>query len=163
MFSIFTLQGIFNFLIFMQCEAIIAGQFATKVIPLIQAAKNSVDICVFDWRWYFDQPGEACQLFNQAVVQAVRRGVRVRALVNSDSIRQILLGVGVEARRHFSSHLLHLKILIIDDTIVITGSHNYTQSAFGANYELSVILNPVSVNSDFSNFFLTLWQSQQGR
>lgn len=144
----------------MQCEPIIAGQFVSKVKPFIDSAKNSLDICVFDWRWYPNDPGAVCQQFNLSIVAAVKRGVKVRALVNSDSVAQILRSVGVQVKKHISAHLLHLKMILIDDKIVITGSHNYTQSAFQANRELSVILSDGVDTSEFSKFFNNIWQSQ---
>ena len=144
----------------MFCEPVIANEFFKKVVPLLENAKNTIDICVFDWRWYPHDPGNTVQQFNQCLVQAVRRGVKVRALVNSDNIAGQLRAVGVEVKKFISTHLLHCKLMIIDDKIVLTGSHNYTQSAFNANYELSVILDDVGPNSEFSKYFLRLWQSQ---
>ncbi len=55
-------------------ETIIGKEFPQKVIPLIEQAKTSIDIVVFDWRWYPQDPGASVQLFNQAIVRAVRRG-----------------------------------------------------------------------------------------
>jgi phosphatidylserine/phosphatidylglycerophosphate/cardiolipin synthase-like enzyme len=46
--------------------------------------------------------------------------------------------------------------MIIDDEIVVTGSHNYTQNAFQMNMELSVILTQPFDISEFSNFFNSL-------
>jgi phosphatidylserine/phosphatidylglycerophosphate/cardiolipin synthase-like enzyme len=144
----------------MLCEPIIANKFLEKVKPIIDNAKNSIDICVFDWRWYPSDPGASCQIFNQAIVQAIKRGVKVRALVNSDSIANILGGVGVEVKRHCSAKLLHLKMMIADEDIMVTGSHNYTQSAFTANFELSVIFNGIGRNSDYQQFFNRLFLNQ---
>ena len=144
----------------MLCVPIIASQFVEKVIPLVDAAKNSLDTCVFDWRWYPNDPGSPCQRFNQSIVRAVRRGVKVRALVNSQSVAETLRSVGVEVKHHYSAHLLHLKMMIIDQDVVITGSHNYTQSAFSANQELSVVLGGVGQNSEFQQFFDRLFTTQ---
>jgi len=47
--------------------------------------------------------------------------------------------------------------MIVDSQIVITGSHNYTQYAFQANLELSVILDGENVTRDFNIFFNNLW------
>jgi len=141
----------------MLCQPIIANQFVKKVVPLIEQAKKSIDICVFDWRWYPHDPGAPAQIFNQSIVQAIKRGVKVRALVNSENIATSLRAVGAEVKRYVSSHLLHCKIMLIDDIIVVTGSHNYTQSAMTANRELSVILSDGVDMSDFRVYFQTLW------
>ncbi len=140
-------------------ETIIGNQFPKKVIPLIENARKSIDIIVFDWRWYPQDPGAQVQLFNQAIVRAVRRGVKVRAIANNDEIVRILNSVGCEAKRLLTEKLVHAKMMIIDDEIVIVGSHNYTQSAFHMNLELSVILDNLEKISDFKNFFQNLYNT----
>lgn len=141
----------------MEVEAIIASKFLEKVRPLIDEAVQMIDICVFDWRWYPSDPGGTCQQFNRAIVDAIRRGVEVRAIVNSQNVADTLRQVGAQVKKFQSAHLLHAKLMIIDDKIVVTGSHNYTQSAFSANYELSVILRDVVNIGDYSQFFHNLW------
>ncbi len=144
----------------MQCESIIAGEFVKKVTPLIDGVRGTLDMCVFDWRWYPNDVGSPCQVFNQAVVQAVRRGVKVRAIVNNEQVAGQLRAVGVQVRRHLSKHLLHLKMMLLDQSILITGSHNYTQSAFSSNYEMSLILSEGVNLKKAQDFFNSLWQSQ---
>jgi len=140
-------------------ETIIGAEFPKKVIPLIENARKTIDIIVFDWRWYPQDPGAQVQLFNQAIVRAVRRGVKVRAIANNDEIVRILNSVGCEAKRLLTEKLVHAKMMIIDDEIVIIGSHNYTQSAFHMNLELSVILDNLEKISDFKNFFQNLYNT----
>lgn len=140
-------------------EVIIGSQFPKKVIPLIENAQKTIDIIVFDWRWYPQDPGASVQLFNQAIVRSVRRGVRVRAIVNNNEIVNVLNSVGCDAKKILTKRLVHCKIMIIDDSIVVTGSHNYTQSAFHMNLELSVILDNLDKVSDFSNFFENLFKN----
>ena len=140
-------------------EAIIGSDFPKKLIPLIENSKKSIDIIVFDWRWYPQDPGAQCQLFNQAIIQATRRGVKVRAIANNDEIVKVLNQNGCEAKRILTKKLVHSKMMIIDGEIVVTGSHNYTESAFQMNLELSVILNNLENIADFSNFFQNLYNN----
>jgi len=138
-------------------ETISGREFTKKVIPLIEQAKQSIDIVVFDWRWYPSDPGAACQLFNQAIICARRRGVKVRALVNNGDIAAILIPEGCEAKRLVTSKLMHCKLMIIDTNTIITGSHNYSQAAFQMNFELSVIIKNEPISPDFNSFFNNLW------
>jgi len=140
-------------------ETIIGKEFPQKVIPLIENAKKTIDIIVFDWRWYPQDPGSQVQLFNQAIVRAARRGVKVRVIANNDEIVRVLKQIGCEARRILTKKLVHCKIMIIDNETVIIGSHNYTQSAFQMNLELSVILDNLENAADFSNFFQNLFNN----
>jgi phosphatidylserine/phosphatidylglycerophosphate/cardiolipin synthase-like enzyme len=139
-------------------QAIIGSQYPEIVIQRINEAKTEIDIIVFDWRWYANDPGSPVQLFNQSLVRAVRRGVRVRAIVNNESIAQTLKALGIEAKKLQTNNLVHAKIIIIDKKEAIIGSHNFTSPAFEKNYELSALIDDQNVVSDYSLYFNNLWQ-----
>jgi len=138
-------------------DIIIGKQFPNKVIPLIENAKKSIKTVVYDWRWYPNDPGNAVQLFNQAIARAVKKGVKTQAIVNNDSILVSLKEIGVEVKKLQITGLVHAKLMIIDDNIVILGSHNYTHNAFMVNQEISVVLQDCMNINEFNNFFYTLW------
>ena len=138
-------------------EVISGREYPAKVIPLIEKAVSSIDIVVFDWRWYPQDPGAACQLFNQAILRAARRKVKIRVIANNDQIIDILKKEGCEAKRLKTTKLVHCKLMIIDNQTVITGSHNFTQSAFQMNLELSVVIGAGVPKDSFLTFFNNLW------
>lgn len=138
-------------------DTIIGRQFPEKVIPLINNAKNSIDIVVFDWRWYPFDPAASVQLFNQAIVRAVRRGVRVRGVVNSVEILNILNKQGCQIKKLVTTNLVHAKFMVLDNEIAVIGSHNYTQSAFQMNLEVSVILQGREEIQTIIDFFNNIY------
>jgi len=138
-------------------EPIIGNEFPEKVIPLIDEAKQTIRIIVFDWRWYPNDPANPVQLFNQALVRAVRRGVDVKAITNVDEILKILNSQKVKAKKWFSKTIVHAKMMIIDDEILIIGSHNYTEYAFTMNQEVSVIIRGAEHLGRFIKFFNNLY------
>jgi phosphatidylserine/phosphatidylglycerophosphate/cardiolipin synthase-like enzyme len=141
----------------MQNEIIVGKNFPLKVIPLIDLAKKSIKTVVYDWRWYSNDSGNCVQIFNQAIIRAVRRGVKVEAIVNNDGIVSILNENGVIAKKISAQGLVHAKLMIIDDNIVIIGSHNYTHSAFVVNKEISVAFWEIPNIEDYNIFFHSLW------
>jgi len=138
-------------------QTIIGSEFPRKVIPLINEAKLSIEIIVFDWRWYPQNPGGSVQLFNQSLVRAVRRKVKIRAITNNNEIISTLTNVGIHAKKVISKKLVHSKMMIIDNRILIMGSHNYTQSAFQMNLETSLIIENQSTVERFLTFFNNLF------
>jgi len=138
-------------------DVIIGKQFPEKLIPIIDESKKSIKIIVFDWRWYPNDAGSPAQLFNQAFVRAVRRGVDVRAITNFEGIVKTLAPLGIKAKKLNSKNLLHAKFIIIDDYFLVLGSHNFTQNAFSSNYEASLIGEDAEAIKKLSNFFETLW------
>lgn len=139
-------------------QTIIGADFPKKVIPAIDQAKASIEIIIFDWRWYPSDGSCPAQIFNQAIVRAARRGVKVRVVANNDDICQTLRGVGCEAKRLINKKLVHAKMMLIDKKLCVLGSHNYTQNAFTMNCELSVLMTSDELFADFSNYFDNLWR-----
>lgn len=137
--------------------AIIAQQYPRIVVPLIEDAKESMRAVVFDWRVYPTQPGHPVSLFNQAIARAAKRGVDVRVLVANDGVAEMLKAHGLNVRRLHSKKLLHTKMMILDDTKIVLGSHNYTQSAFTMNEEASVLFDMPNRDNDFVKYFDALW------
>lgn len=140
-----------------QTTTIIGREFPKKVIPLIQQARNSIDIIVYDWRWCPDQIASEIQKFNNAIVVARRKGKKVRVITNSPQIIAILKENKIEAKKNFSTRKLHVKLMIIDDELAILGSHNYTMSAFTTNFEISITTKDEEVVKRLKNFFANLW------
>ena len=134
-------------------ETAIGSEFSKKVIPIIDNAKKSVFIMVYEWLWYPDQISSTIQLFNNSIMRAKQRGVNVKAVVWSQKTANFLKQIGLEVKWIGQSKLLHIKLMIIDDEIIIIGSHNYTKNAFDINYEASVILTDKETAIKFKQFF----------
>ena len=119
---------------------IISKDFPQVVIPLIDSALQSIDIIVYDWRFYRHDPANAVSLFNTAIARACRRGVNVRCLVQNDGVVDRLKELGCNAKKLNTKKVLHTKLLIIDKRRIVLGSHNYTQNAFTSNHEASIFV-----------------------
>jgi phosphatidylserine/phosphatidylglycerophosphate/cardiolipin synthase-like enzyme len=138
-------------------QTIIGKNYPKQVIPLIENAKQSIKIVVFDWRWYGEDPANPCQLFNAAIVRARKRGVDIKACVNSNAIAKPLKENDIDVKIPISKNLIHTKFIIIDDKILIMGSHNFSQAAFTTNFETSIIQDdPLEIN-EFILFFHSIW------
>lgn len=138
-------------------ETIIGGEYPDKVGKLIDEAKSSIDILMFDWRWYKNDIAHPLQVFNQKLVCAVRRGVKIRCITNYIELVETLNLLGFYAKKWPQNNLLHSKLLIIDKKIVISGSHNLTGNAFCSNQETSLITDSESVAKNFCEYFENIW------
>lgn len=138
-------------------DLIFGQEFSKKVIPLIDSAQHTIKIIVFDWRWYPMDPSNPVQLFNQAFVRAKNRGVKIEVISNTEETLRTLKSLGIDAKRPSIKNLIHAKMMLIDGKTLIIGSHNYTQSAFTMNYEVSIIIENFekadAVNQFFNNLF----------
>ncbi|MCJ7828224.1 MAG: phospholipase D-like domain-containing protein [Dehalococcoidia bacterium] len=139
-------------------EAIIGKEFPKKVIPLIEHTKTSLKIVVFDWRWYPNDPANPVQLFNQAIIRAKRRGVKIQIIGNCEDVLKIFREQGIKASKPISKNLLHAKLIIFDDKDLVIGSHNFTQNAFTMNFEVSIYIPDCPGIENYLRFFNSLWQ-----
>jgi hypothetical protein len=139
--------------------AIIGKYFPDVVIPLIGRASEEIRIVVYDWRIYPASPGQPISRFNSALSDAMGRGVKIRALVNSRALVPILRKFGVECKTISARGLVHAKMMIIDGRTVILGSHNYSLGAFSMNCEVSCAFDLESGDNGFVEYFERLWTS----
>lgn len=137
---------------------IISKEFPKLVVPLIDSALDSIDIIVFDWRFYKNDPANPVSIFNQAIGRAARRGVKVRCLVQNEGLVDDLKAMGCQARKLQSKRILHTKLILIDKRRIILGSHNYTQHAFSSNHEASIFVDLGSEQNTFVDYFNNLYE-----
>ena len=138
-------------------QTIIGREFPKKVTPLIKEAKNTIDIIVYDWRWYPNEIGSAIQIFNYEIVRAIQRGVKIKVLINNNIIEATLKKAGAEIKQLKSEKTVHSKMMIIDDAMAILGSHNYTKNAFELNHETSIIIDDIEAVENFKKYFADLF------
>jgi len=141
-----------------QTTTIIGKEFPEKVIPLIKQAKKSIDIVIYDWRWYPDQIGSSIQRFNNAIIIASKKNIDVKVITYATHTLRILSALGIETVKLPSRRPLHTKLMLIDEKIAILGSHNYTMNAFTINYEVSAIIQDEEVVKRLIQYFQNLWQ-----
>ncbi|RDI96517.1 phospholipase [Meiothermus sp. QL-1] len=98
----------------------------------------------------------------EALVAAHRRGLSVRVLVETRNLRNSHLGplaqAGVEVRQDGNPHTMHHKVMVIDQTWVITGSYNFTNSAFGRNNENLLILEDADLAERYREEVERVWR-----
>lgn len=133
---------------------VVAGpEYADVVTELVRTAKSSIKMLIYDWRWYSHDPGSKIQKFNQEIIRQANAGVVVRALVNSDFMKGRIDESKVSIRQVDTSRIMHAKMLIFDEKIVVVGSHNLTKNAFELNHEVSVIFDDVDGVARCNKFY----------
>lgn len=131
-----------------------AEEIALTVVRVIDGAQHSVDMAAFS----FSHPD-----ITAALVRSHQRGVRVQFLMDYTQSRLAtcrandLLQAGIEVRTRHRRGFQHNKYVIIDESIVLTGSYNFTNSADDRNTEnLLVIRNAPGVVRGFADDYRAL-------
>jgi len=150
-------------------QSAIGFHYPKVVIPLVDSAQNTIEILMYSWKWYGHETAGGVQKFNLSIVAAARRGVKIRVLLNVESMghaitkinsrtKSFLERYGVEVKWGQVGVVTHAKMVIVDDNILVLGSHNYTKSAFSRNQEASIVVDGRDDIIDYRKYFADLWK-----
>ena len=125
------------------------------ILDLLNKAITSVDICVY----LIVHPD-----FIQTIKNIASKGIKVRLITdvnNTGNLRSIFDGTSnIQMKTDTTkSALVHNKFVVIDNSITITGSFNWTKRAVNDNEENVVILYGEPSSSIFTTQFETLWNN----
>ena len=122
----------------------------SKILDSIERAKKSIYVQAYS---FTDQD------IATALTAAALRGVEVKVLLDRSnqthkhSAKDILLDNEVPFRYDAPQGIAHNKIMIIDETTVITGSYNFSAAAYKRNTEnLLTIIDPSLAKNYLQNW-----------
>jgi len=147
----------------------IGSNYPNVVTPIINAAGHSIDIMMYEWKWYSHESAGGVEKFNLAIQNAARRGVKVRVLLNIESMghaitkintrtEQFLRLSSIEVKFGQIGVATHAKLLIIDDRLMVLGSHNISKGSFSRNQEASIVVEGGEAIRQYIDYFGLLWQ-----
>ncbi len=98
-----------------------------------------------------------------ALISAHRRGIDVRIVMERSTIDSSgsdygkLKAAGVPIRLPTTHGLMHNKVAVIDEIVVITGSYNWTRDAEQSNSENMIILTNAKIANTYEREFQKIW------
>jgi phosphatidylserine/phosphatidylglycerophosphate/cardiolipin synthase-like enzyme len=122
-----------------------------EVLRLINSAQNSVRVCMFQAVFYPLQSDSPSNQLLNALIAAHSRGVKVEVVLdnggslgevfksNTESAHLLKKG-GVAVFFDSEQVTTHTKFLVIDNSIAVLGSTNWTYHALAKNHELSAVV-----------------------
>ncbi|MEX2498986.1 MAG: phospholipase D-like domain-containing protein [Wenzhouxiangellaceae bacterium] len=138
------------------------SQYPAAVGELIDAAKTSIKILMF----YIVPGSSGVDSLLQKLVDAKARGVAVKVVLDKDregdvynsreinkAAFELLENNGIDVTFDSDETLLHAKLVVIDDSISVVGSHNWTAGSFYNFEDISVVVHSSAVNAGWSSLF----------
>jgi len=141
-------------------ELVIDSAYCERAIQLIKSAASEIRLCAYAWKWYDTEPEIGIQQLNVALIHAMKRGVIVKCLVDSEALQTRLRDLGFNARSVHPSRMMHSKVISANHDALIIGSHNLTKRANTVNYEVSIVSYDFEICSQFNNYFDKMWDSR---
>ncbi len=147
------------------------GSFPTEV--MFTRSKSVADaIEQLIWSTQVSFSAALCRFNSQRLARALdeaqRRGVRVRMVIDrnkyeeSAATRQLLsnqpLPFRVTYGRDGAGSKMHHKFALLDDSVVLTGSYNWTFASEEENYENVLILREPQLVDTYHTEFEALWE-----
>ncbi|RZF36980.1 hypothetical protein LSTR_LSTR004668 [Laodelphax striatellus] len=125
-----------------------------RIVEILGQTKNTLDVCIY----LFTHEG-----FYLKLVDLFNSGVKIRiildhemALTNGSKLEQ-LKESGLNVKVRSSSHVMHHKFFIIDNSLLVTGSLNWTTHAVLLNTEQVLVTNKKYFIERSRTIFEMLW------
>jgi len=127
---------------------------------------DAVYVALYSLKYDPSDPDDWANDLIRELVTAKNRGVRVSVIIEnttyhdpmSDNLAayHYLVANGVLVQLDNDDETDHMKFVVIDDTIVYVGSHNWSESSLYYNHETSVKIVRVSIAKVFTDYFETI-------
>jgi len=125
------------------------------IIDALKKAKRRAKICVFT-------------ISDNRIVDAIKdiqlNGVNIKIISDNDKRYDTgndidyISDLGIDVKLDTTSAHMHHKFAVIDDTITITGSYNWTRSAEQKNYENILVTDSKDIAKAYTREFDKLWE-----
>ncbi|KPK88431.1 MAG: hypothetical protein AMJ88_19030, partial [Anaerolineae bacterium SM23_ 63] len=117
-----------------------------RIVDVLRGAEESIDFMVYTF---------TSDALAEVILERAKGGVDVRGVIEKDqasnpgSDYERLRQAGLDVRLDSNPRNMHHKVIIIDGSIVITGSFNFSRSAEEHNDENILILYDVGVSQEY--------------
>lgn len=140
-------------------KIILDKSYGDEAVKMIDRAEKDIRVLAYAWRWYPEEPEAEVQKINSAIMRALTRGVKVRAICSSAAMALVLRRYGIEAKYCAEGRTVHAKAIGTDDRQIMLGSHNLTKRALLQNYEMSICTSEYEPVAQFSTYFDKMYEA----
>ena len=126
----------------------------SRLVPLIEGAQKSIRFMAFSFT--HDDLGKAVLARAQAGVD-VQGIFETRGSETEESEMRALYCANVPVRQDTNPTAFHHKVFVVDDTLVITGSFNFSDNADTSNDENVVIVTEPGLAAEYLKEFEQRW------
>ena len=140
------------------------GHYFQVARKMIQEAKHSIQVMMFEMGYYDRNPNTPSNLLIQELINAKKRGVKVEVVLEvregedrtakrNRHTGKILSDGGVEVIYDSLSKTTHAKCMVVDGKLTLLGSTNWTYYALTNNHEASVLIQSKQVAKALVDYF----------
>ena len=127
-----------------------------KVVSMLRTCKKTLDIAIFSL---------TLDSIAEAILEAFQRGIKVRMIADDECAKnkgsnvKLIASVGVPCKTDNAIYHMHHKFAVLDESVVIMGSFNWTGQAVKYNQENIFFYEDKNIASQYAQEFERLWNS----
>ena len=127
-----------------------------KVVSMLRTCKKTLDIAIFSL---------TLDSIAEAILEAYQRGIKVRMIADDECAKnkgsnvKLIASVGVPCKTDNAIYHMHHKFAVLDESVVIMGSFNWTGQAVKYNQENIFFYEDKNIASQYAQEFERLWNS----
>ena len=140
------------------------GQYFLVAKKMIQEAKSSIQVMMFEMGYYDQHPNTPSNILIKELINAKKRGVKVEVVLEvregedrttkrNRHTGKILSEGKVEVIYDSLFKTTHAKSMVVDGTLILLGSTNWTYYALTNNNEVSVVIRSKEVAKGLVDYF----------
>ena len=127
-----------------------------KIVSMLRTCKKTLDIAIFSL---------TLDSIAEAILEAYQRGIKVRMIADDECAKnkgsnvKLIASVGVPCKTDNAIYHMHHKFAVLDGSVVIMGSFNWTGQAVKYNQENIFFYEDKNIASQYAQEFERLWNS----
>ena len=127
-----------------------------KVVSMLRTCKKTLDIAIFSL---------TLDSIAMAILEALQRGIKVRVIADDECAKnkgsniKLLASMGVPCKTDNAIYHMHHKFAVIDSSVVIMGSFNWTGQAVKYNQENIFFYEDKNIANQYAQEFEKLWNN----
>ena len=127
-----------------------------KVVSMLRTCKKTLDIAIFSL---------TLDSIAEAILEAHQRGIKVRMIADDECAKskgsnvKLIASMGVPCKTDNAVYHMHHKFAVLDESVVIMGSFNWTGQAVKYNQENIFFYEDKNIASQYAQEFERLWNS----
>jgi len=136
---------------FVNIEVLVDNEYITRATEIISQAKSEILLSTFKIQSGTNKRTQILREMVDLLVEKLKQGVRVLLLINwkesrkgvpktNEPVANLLRASGADVRYLKQGRCCHAKILLVDNSKVILGSHNWSAASLQENFEISLFI-----------------------
>ncbi len=146
-------------------QVVLDNQYYPTALKAIEEAKESINLAVFEIRYYPEYPQSLSNLLIDRLILAAKRGVSVEVCLEQSKgynpentldnlkVAYKLAAGGVKVYLDNLTKTLHAKFLVIDRHLILSGSSNWAYYSLNKNREANLLVDSSKIAEEMLGYF----------